>query len=282
MVIRLLCGLVLSIALLAQSADKAGRFAVAAIRPSRPEEMFSVAVNGRRFSTTQASLKDLINYAYMLHSRQISGGPGWIETDKFDVVAETDNDGRLSQPEARKLVQQLLADRFHLEFHRDRKELSVYEIVSTNERPKLTRSPGDANGFGTLGFPTLGEMVVKNATIAEFANFLQRYVLDRPVLDESGIEGRYEFKLEWTADETQFIGRAAQMAAPSRSVEPPDLFTAFREQLGLRLVPRKGLAPVLVVERVGKPSENSPAVSRRTNISRSNFISLAVLLILRL
>ena len=154
------------------------------------------------------------------------------------------------------MVQQLLADRFHLSFHRGRKELSVYEIISTNEEPKLAKSPGDSNGFGTVGFPMCGEMVVKNATIAEFANFLQRYVLDRPVLDQSGIEGRYEFKLDWTADESQFIGRDNQLPAPARGVEPPDLFTAIREQLGLRLVPKKDLAPVLVVDRVEKPSEN--------------------------
>jgi uncharacterized protein (TIGR03435 family) len=102
----------------------------------------------------------------------------------------------------------------------------------------------------------LGEMVVKNATIAEFANFLQRYVVDRPVLDKSGIEGRYEFKLEWTADESQFIGRDNQIPAQSRSVEPPDLFTAVHEQLGLRLVPKKDIALVLVVDRVEKPTEN--------------------------
>jgi uncharacterized protein (TIGR03435 family) len=260
---RPLRGLALSIAVLAQTsalfpqtAGSADQFAVAAIRPSRPEEMFSVAVNGRRFTTTQASLKDLISYAYMLHSRQITSGPAWLESDKFDVVAETDSNDRLNQPTARKMVQQLLLDRFHLAFHRDRNELSIYEIVAANQGPKLAKSPGDANGFGTLGFPMLGQMVVKNATIAEFANFLQRYVLDRPVLDESGIEGRYEFTLDWTADESQFIGRTDQLPAPSRSVEPPDLFTAFHEQLGLRLVSKKGQAPVLVVDRVEKLTEN--------------------------
>lgn len=255
---RPLYGLAMTIALLNPGAllAQSDKFAVATVRPSRPEENFSVAVNGRRFSTTQTSLKDLMNYAWMLHSRQIISGPAWIELDKFDVVAETDGNDRLKQPDARKMVQQLLADRFHLGFHRDRKELSIYEIVSMTEKPKLTKSPGDVNGFGTLGFPSLGQMVVKNATMAEFANFLQRYVLDRPVLDESGIEGRYDFKLEWTPDETQFIGRPAQLPDPDRKAEQPELFTAFREQLGLRLVPKKDLAPVFVIDHADKPSEN--------------------------
>ncbi len=90
----------------------------------------------------------------------------------------------------------------------------------------------------------LGQMALKNATLAEFANFVQRYVLDRPVLDDSGVIG---------ADTTSsWIGRwmiltsvyrASQLPAPSRSVEPPDLFTAFREQLGLRLMASEGLRP---------------------------------------
>ena len=172
----------------------------------------------------------------MMHSSQITSGPAWLETEKFDVVAETDNNDRLNQPESRKMVRQLLADRFHLSLHSGRKELAIYEIVANNEKVKLAKSPGDANGFGTVGFPALGQMVVKNATIGEFANFLQRYVLDRPVLDESRIEGRYDFKLDWTADESQFIGHAIQTPGPSRDIEPPYLFTAVHEQPGLRLL----------------------------------------------
>lgn len=232
------------------------QFAVATIHPSRPGEMFSVVVNGRRFSTTGTSPADLISYAWMVHNRQIIGGPEWLESAKFDVVAETDSDNRLRQSDSRQIVQQLLADRFHLAFHRGLKELPVYVIVAASERPKLTKSAGDANGFGTVGFTMFGEMVVKNATMAEIANFFQRYVLDRPVLDESGIQGRYDFKLDWTADESQFHGRGGQMPAPDRTVEPPDLFTAIRQQLGLRLVPKKDLAPVLIVDRAEKPGEN--------------------------
>lgn len=242
-----------------QSPDDAERFAVASIRPSQPQGIAlvgSVVVNGRRFSATNASLKDLIAYAYMLHSRQITGGPDSLEANRFDIVAETESADRLTQPVARRMVQRLLAERFRFAFHPDHKELSVYRIVAEKGGPKLAKSPGDANGFGTFGFPMLGEMVLKNATIAEFANFLQRYVLDRPVLDDSGVEGRYDFQLDWTADDSQFVGRASQLPAPSRNVEPPDLFTAFREQLGLRLMARKDSAPVLVVDRVEKPTEN--------------------------
>jgi uncharacterized protein (TIGR03435 family) len=240
---RPLSGLALLVTLLIpaarpQSTDNAAQFAVAAIRPNRPETIYAggaIDVNGRRFTASNASLKDLLVYAYMLHGDQLSGGPAWLSTDRFDVVAEAESTQALTQPVARKMVQRLLADRFGFQFHPDRKELSIYRIVPEQGGPRLTKSAGDPNGFRTFGFPMLGQMVMKNSTIAEFANFLQRYVLDRPVLDDSAIAGRYDFQLDWTADSSQFAGRANQLPAPSRGVEPPDLFTAFREQLGLRL-----------------------------------------------
>jgi uncharacterized protein (TIGR03435 family) len=230
-------------------------FAVSTVKPSRPEEGYSVVVQGRRFFTRQTSLKDIIGYAYMMHVDQILGGPGWIGSDRFDVDAESDRDEKLTQPMARAMVQQLLAERFHLTMHRDRKELSVY-AVTASEAPKLTKSAGNDYGFGTVGIQAFGQMSVQNATMGEFANFLQRYVLDRPVLDQTGIEGRYNLVLQWTANDSQFNGRGGQMPKLQTSFEPPDIFGAFREQLGLRLVARKDLAPVLVVDRVEEPGEN--------------------------
>ncbi len=213
-------------------------------------------VQGRRFITRQTSLKEIIGYGYMMNVRQIVGGPGWIESDKFDVEAEADSDAKLTQPVARAMVQQLLAERFHLAMHRDRKELSVYAVTAGSEAPKLTKSGGSEYGFGTIGIQAFGQMTVKNATMGEFANLLQRYVLDRPVLDQTGIEGRYDLMLQWTADDAQFNGRGGQLPTLKSSFEPPDIFGAFREQLGLRLVAKKDLAPVVVVDRVERPTEN--------------------------
>jgi uncharacterized protein (TIGR03435 family) len=231
------------------------RFAVATIRPGRPEERLSVSLNGRRFSATAVSLKDLMCYAYMLHPQQISGGSPWVESDKFDVAAEADVDDRMTEGQARRMVQQLFADRFHLGIHGDRKELAIYQILLTDE-PKLTKSAGDANNFGTFRFPTLGRMVVTNATMAEFANALQRDVLDRPVLDATGLPGRYDLALDWTTHESQYHGRGNQLPPPDRKAEPPDLVTAFRQQLGLRLVGGREPTPTLVIDRAEKPTDN--------------------------
>jgi uncharacterized protein (TIGR03435 family) len=231
------------------------RFAVATIRPSRPEEQMEIVVEGRRFSTTQTSLNFLIAFAYKLHARQIVGQPSSLETERYDVVAQADVEGRLNPNDARIMVQRLLVDRSALRFHRDRKELSVYAIVSGNGGPRLTGSAGDPKGPPGVGFQGLGAMIVKNATMADFANFLQRYVLDRPMVDQSGIAGRFDFKLDWMPDETQFIGRT-DLEAPSRAAEPPDLYTAIQQQIGLKLTHRKALTEVLVIDHVEKPSDN--------------------------
>lgn len=237
----------------AQPVDK---FAVSTIKPSRPETPYAVVVQGRRFFTRHTSVKDLMAYAYMMHIRQIAGGPAWIESETFDVEAETDRDAKLTQPVARAMVQQLLADRFQLAMHRDRKELSVYAITAGNEASGMKKSAGNPQGFGTIGYQLYGEIEVTNATMAEFANLLQRYVLDRPVLDETGIEGRYDLKASWTADTWQFSGRGNQTPRPGPAPDLPDIFTAFREQLGLRLTAKKDLAPVRLVDRVERPGAN--------------------------
>jgi uncharacterized protein (TIGR03435 family) len=97
-------------------------------------------------------------------------------------------------------------------------------------------------------------MTVKNATIADFAGFLQRYIMDRPVVDRSGISGRYDFTLDWTPDEFQLSSRAGQ--SPALAADAPDLYTAIQQQLGLKLQSAKLPIDVLVIDSVAKPADN--------------------------
>lgn len=110
------------------------------------------------------------------------------------------------------LVEGLLTDRFHLAFHRARKELSVFELLPGKSGPKLADHPGDPKGKGTFGFHALGTMEVHDATMADFGGWMQRYIVDRPVVDHTGVAGRYTFNLTWKPDEFQFapIARASR------------------------------------------------------------------------
>jgi len=239
-------------------ADASPAFEVATIKPSNPETGGrGFLVRGRNFSTINTSVSDLITFAYGLHARQIAGGPAWLESEKYDLNAKPEGEGQPTDKQWKGMVQKLLADRFKLTFHRDQKELSVFAIVIAKNGPKLTASAGDPNGLPALFFRGLGVLPVRNATMADFAGVMQRAVLDRPVVDQTGLPGRFDFELKWTPDETQFGGLGVRVPAPSDDpAAPPDLFTAMQEQLGLKLQPTKAPVEVLVIDHVEKPSEN--------------------------
>ena len=242
------------------AADANPAFEVATIKPSRPDAVGKgFRVQGRRFSTVNTSVSDMIAFAYELHARQITGGPAWMESDKFDISGEPDSDGMPNDKQLKGMMQKLLADRFQLKFHRDKKELSVYVLTVGKTGPKLTPSGGDPNGLPGLGFRRLGNFNARNATMADFAQVMQGTALDRPVLDQTGIKGRYDFALNWTPDEFQFpaLKGLPQPPAPANSgEEAPDLFTAIQQQLGLKLEATKAPAEVLVIDHLEKPSEN--------------------------
>jgi uncharacterized protein (TIGR03435 family) len=239
-------------------ADANPVFEVATIKPSKPGTPGKgFGVRGRHFSTKNTSVSDIITFAYGVHARQITGGPAWLETDKYDLDAQPDGEGQPNDKQWKTMVQKLLADRYKLTFHREKKELSVYAIVVGKTGPKLTKSEGDPNGLPALFFRRLGMLPARNATIADFAGLMQAAVLDRPVVDQTRLPGRYDFTLTWTPDEFQFGGQVANTPAPPGNAEaPPDLFTAMQQQLGLKFESTKAPAEVLVIDRVEKPSEN--------------------------
>jgi len=241
---------------MAASVDPA--FEVATIKPSRPEAQGKgITVRGRQFATLNTTLSDLITFAYGIHAKQITGAPEWVETERYDLAAQPDGEGQPNERQWKTMLQKLLADRFKLAFHRDKKELSVYAITADKSGPKLIKSEGDPNGLPGLFFRGLGVLPATNATMANFANVMQSTVLDRPVVDQTGLTGRFDFTLTWTPDEFQFAGLGARV--PPRTdgtAAPPDLFTAFREQLGLKLESTKAPAEVFVIDRVEKPSAN--------------------------
>jgi uncharacterized protein (TIGR03435 family) len=153
------------------------------------------------------------------------------------------------------MFRKLLAERFHLKFHRDKKELSVYAIMlAPKTGHKMTPSSNDGDGPSMM-FPRAGYLPAKKASMYEFAQVMQRAVLDRPVVDRTGLEGRFDFTLNWTPDEFQFLSLNT-LPAQNRDQPAPNLFEAFEQQLGLKLEATRTLAEVLVIDSVERPSEN--------------------------
>ncbi len=127
-------------------------FEVATIKPSTPEERFSLLVNrSGMMNTTSTSLSDLIKFAYDLHPQQISGGPSWFEMEKYDVTGKPDTAGIPSVKQLKAMVRKLLSDRFALKYHLDKKELAVYAITVTKTGPKIARNETNPNGLPGFG-----------------------------------------------------------------------------------------------------------------------------------
>jgi uncharacterized protein (TIGR03435 family) len=247
--------LVLALSAAALVAQNPPTFEVATIKPSKSSGGVGIGVSpGGLFDTTNTSLSILIKFAYDLHSRQIVGGPSWLETDRYDVTGKPDKPGKPSLKQLNMMVQNLLADRFQLTFHRDKRELPVYAITIAKSGPKLIKNESDPNGlWGGAGIGARS-LSLRNITMAEFASILQGAgsIVERPVVDQTGLgSARYDLTLKWTPDEPQpGDERRADNAAP------PDLFTAFQQQLGLKLESTKAPVDVLVIDRVEKPSAN--------------------------
>ena len=241
-------------------ADAKLEFEVATIKPSPTGQQGGIGINvvGREFRTRNTKLTDLMTFAYGLHAKQISGLPAWADNDRFDILAPMPESGMPSEPQLRIMMQNLIKDRFALEFHKEKRELSVYTInigKGGASGVKMTKNESKQPLPG-LGFQGLGRMRATNATMSDLAGLLQFMVLDRPVLDQSGIPDRYDFMLNWTPDEFQFPTAGQRPPASTAPDAPPDLLTAFQEQLGMKLESTKAPADVYVIDKVSKPSEN--------------------------
>jgi uncharacterized protein (TIGR03435 family) len=234
-------------------------FEVATIKPS-PEGQQGIGINvqGRTFTTRNTKLTDLLTFAFSLHAKQITGLPGWADSEKFDIQAPLPETGTPSEVQLRTMMQNLILERFALTFHKEKRELSVYTINFGKGGAaglKMVKNESKQPLPG-LGFQGLGRMRATNATPADLAGLLQFMVMDRPVVDQTGITDRYDFALNWTPDEFQFP-TAGQRPQPSTAPDaPPDLMTAFQEQLGLKLESSKAPTDMFVVDKVSRPSEN--------------------------
>jgi uncharacterized protein (TIGR03435 family) len=237
---------------MAAGADPA--FEVVTIKPSDPNDGGSgFQTRGRRILAVNATMNDLISFSYGVHVRQIVGGPPWFATDRYYIEGVPDAPGQPNLKQFRSMIQKLLADRFNLKLHSEQRELSVYSLTVAKGGPKMTKSLGNPDGPPDDTLSRSAWMRETNTTMAEFAKALQ-YVLDKPVLDHTGLSGRWDFRVQWTPDESQFGGMAPPPSSNPNA--PPGLFTAFQEQIGLKLDLVKAPAEVLVVDHVERPSAN--------------------------
>ena len=260
-------------------------FEVATIKPNRASDNNRmVRVTPGNFSVVGMPLKELIRFAYDLKSdAQLIGGPGWVNSDRFDIEAKEDETqtqalNKLPPPEmskqVRMMLQSLLADRFGLKVSHTTRELPVYALVIAKGGPKLTPTttppivpPGDQPPGGDPAKKTFnrgirmagnGDLTGMAATTAFLADVLSRQpeLGNRLVEDKTGLTGEYDWTLKWTPAPMDSSSSAEGAAPPAGDPSTPSLFTALQEQLGLKVEPQKDAVDILVIDHVEQPSPN--------------------------
>ncbi len=240
----------------AMPADADPVYEVATIKPSDPNAGGrNWGQRGRQVYMHNATVAGLLQITYGLHAKQIVGAPEWISTDKFDIDGVPDVAGLANQEQIKVMFGILLASRFQFKYHVEKRELPVYTIAVAKGGPRMTVSAGGREGFA---FSKPGALIVRNETMADFAKGMQRAVMDKPVVDQSGLTDHFDFNLNWTPDESQFIPLGVKISTPAMDdpKAPPSLSTALEEQLGLKLENTRASVDVFVVDQLEKPSEN--------------------------
>jgi bla regulator protein blaR1 len=238
-------------------------FDVATIKPSDPgsnAKLFQFMPGGE-LRTVGSTLRELIETAYDVRQVQIQEGPAWAARDRYDVTAKVVSEieadpSTLGDAERRKWTDRLrlrtrvlLADRFKLVVHRETRELPVYTL-NIDKNGLKAYGLKESTSYRGISLRN-GSMTGVGAAMVVLVSYLAN-VLQRPVIDRTGLIGRYDFTMKWTPEQTT----PAPAAPALESSEPSSVFTALREQLGLRLDSARGPVEVLVIDRAEKPSEN--------------------------
>jgi uncharacterized protein (TIGR03435 family) len=263
---------VAAISLRAQSADqKPVAFDVASIKPSTSVDRLSGIQRqpGGRVTITNMTLRTLVTFAYQISGNQLVGGPGWADRDAFDILARMNGNPSWGTPgsgypdAAQQAMQSLLADRFKLKIHREKREMEVYALVLAKPAtpgPALMRSTNDCKALAEQARqgqtpppkpagagPTpcsilgaVGRISFDGFGMAQVANMLIGQA-GRIVVDRTGLSGNWQFILTFAPE-----------GATDSNV--PSLFTALQEQLGLKLESTKAPVDVVVIDQVERPT----------------------------
>jgi uncharacterized protein (TIGR03435 family) len=225
-------------------------FEVATIKHSDPDDgSRGFHTSGRNIFIENETMDDLISFAYGVHAKQIVDAPAWFGSERLDIKGFADVEGTPSVTQYREMVKKLLTDRLQLQFQSEKREMSCFALTVAKGGPKIeaTKSAPDA-GQDQTGDNNGGRASWRftNNSMPEFAQFLQMAVLDRPVVDQTGLKGKYDFKLTWTKD----------IAPATDENAAPGFLTAIQEQAGLKVEPSRAEVDVLAITHAEQPSEN--------------------------
>ncbi len=237
--------ILLPVALLAQF-GAVSAFDVASVKPSRMLGPRDTIVNPNGISYSNVTVIDCVAAAWNVKPSQISGGPDWLRSYRYDVSAKTT--GNTDTDHLMAMLQMLLADRFKLMTHRETKDRAVYLLTVVQNGPKFHEAD-----TGTESALVDGGIAFRKISMPAFADYLAGLtVIDRPVLDRTGLKGSFNFTLRLFEEHPGMSGFDKKFAM--RDAE--HVFTDLQQQLGLKLEPSRAPVEILVINSVERPSEN--------------------------
>ena len=234
-------------------------FEVASIKQNTSGERWESVPKpaGGRFTVKHATIAWLVRTAYHVEPFQVTGLPPWANSERYDVAAKA-ADPNATLDQMRQMLQTLLTERFRMSSHRELKPQPIFALVVAKNGPRLAKAKTDTCTDSTMARPCGGFRIANRSsmwgdtvTVKQLAEELT-YMMQRKVLDKTGIQGLYDIKVDWTPEH---FG-----PEPGAEVKPDEanatLFTSIQEQLGLKLQSEKAPVETIVVERVSRPVEN--------------------------
>lgn len=220
--------------------------------------------DGDSMSFTNVTLFMVMMYSFNSDRPGMTIGlPGWTKTDRYDISVKVTGPDvaeylKLDQAQRKLMLQKVLADRFKLQLHREAKPMPVYELVVAQNGPKMQSAKSadiPANGR-TIFFSGPGKLSGQGATTEDLASALSDSGMDRRVLNKTGIDGRFNFLLHFTMNQSADSEPGGSPDNSAAGEKEPSIFTAVQEQLGLKLEPDTAPVECLVIDHVQRPSEN--------------------------
>ena len=220
-------------------AAQVASFDVASVKPVKPPagpHVVSLIINHERLNIEAAELRQIVGLAYAIQRVRVLGGPGWADSDQFDIAAKAES-ADVTRDEIRAMLQTLLAERFKLVVHRETKQVSSYSLVLGKSGPKLKQaSPDPKSGMADTASPGGKTRTVFQASPLKVLVNMLANTLGGPVLDKTGLDGVYDYTFEWPDSGSSLVDSI--------------------EQLGLKRESKKEAVEVLVIDRAERPSSN--------------------------
>jgi len=205
-------------------------------------------IEGRHVVITNETVEAMLVAGVNVQKSQLADLPDWAKTQHWDADGTPNIEGHPDFQQFQGLIRKLLEERFGLKLHKEQREMPVFVLTAARGGPKLTENLSNPKGLPIRNVRVGNGQradTFANTSMSDLASMLL-FSVDRPIVDRTGLKGRYDFKLQWSMDD-------ANATAPDA---PPGIFTAIQEQIGLKLEPVKAMADVLVVDKVERPGAN--------------------------